>query len=70
MENRTYNQVIGNRAAPYITGLARQCATFTHFDDLSSSFPSYPEYIAATSGQNARSMPTARALARSPACLP
>jgi len=52
MENRTYNQVIGNSAAPYITGLARQCATFTHFDDLSSSFPSYPEYIAATSGSN------------------
>jgi phospholipase C len=49
MENHTWPQILGNRAAaPYEVGLAAQCATATAYHDVGS--PSLPNYIAATSG--------------------
>jgi phospholipase C len=48
MENKTYSQVIGNAAAPYLTGLAHQCASDTKYASVSS--PSRPNYIGMTSG--------------------
>jgi phospholipase C len=48
MENKTYSQVIGDAAAPYLTGLAHQCASDTKYASVSS--PSRPNYIAMTSG--------------------
>ncbi len=48
MENKTYSQVIGNASAPYLTGLAHQCASDTKYASVSS--PSRPNYLAMTSG--------------------
>lgn len=48
LENKTYGQVIGAAAAPYLTGLANQCATATSYAQVGS--PSRPNYIAMTSG--------------------
>jgi len=48
MENHTYDQVIGNAAAPYETSLAHQFGTATHYSSVGS--PSLPNYIGATSG--------------------
>jgi hypothetical protein len=46
MENHTRSQVIGK--APFVTGLAAQCATATHYATVGS--PSLPNYLGATSG--------------------
>jgi hypothetical protein len=48
MENKSYNQVIGNGNAPYETSLARKCATATRYANVGS--PSLPNYLGATSG--------------------
>ncbi len=49
MENHSWPQVLGDRAAaPYEVSLAAQCATATAYRDVGS--PSLPNYIGATSG--------------------
>ncbi len=49
MENHSWPQVLGDpSAAPYATGLARQCGTATHYATVGS--PSLPNYLGATSG--------------------
>jgi hypothetical protein len=48
LENRSYEQVIGNPAAPYLSGLARRGALATH--DYALTHPSLPNYLALTTG--------------------
>jgi phospholipase C len=48
MENHTFDQVIGNRDAPYETALAAQCGTAGDYAIVGS--PSLPNYIGGTSG--------------------
>jgi hypothetical protein len=48
LENREYGQVIGNRSAPYINGLARQYALATR--SYAIRHPSLPNYLALTGG--------------------
>lgn len=48
MENRSFDEVIGNADAPYETRLAKQCATAKRYADVGD--PSLPNYIGATSG--------------------
>lgn len=49
MENHQWPQVLGDpAAAPYESGLARRCATATHYASVGS--PSLPNYLGATSG--------------------
>ncbi len=48
MENHSYGQIIGNRAAPFINGLARQGALFTR--SFAVTHPSEPNYLALFSG--------------------
>ena len=48
MENHSYNEIIGNSAAPYINQLASQCGLATNY--FAVSHPSLPNYIALTSG--------------------
>jgi hypothetical protein len=48
MENHSYNEIIGNSAAPYINQLASQCGLATNY--FAISHPSLPNYIALTSG--------------------
>jgi hypothetical protein len=48
MENHSYSEVIGNAAAPYPNGLARQGALFT--DSYGVTHPSQPNYLALFSG--------------------
>lgn len=50
MENKTYSNVIGNSAAPYISNLAAQCGTSTNYSDAGSQYNSLSNYIALTSG--------------------
>src|SRR5207237_4916507 len=51
-ENHRHGDVIDNRAAPYATALARQCGTATNWSDAGSAYPSLPNYIGLTSGQD------------------
>src|SRR5882724_2446547 len=48
MENKQYSAVIGNPSAPYLTGLAYQCASAINY--AANSSPSRPNYLAMTSG--------------------
>jgi hypothetical protein len=48
MENKAQDQVLGARAAPYISRLASRCGSATRF--FAESHPSLPNYIAMTSG--------------------
>jgi phosphatidylinositol-3-phosphatase len=48
LENRSYEQVIGSRSAPYLNGLARRFALATRFYAI--THPSLPNYIALTGG--------------------
>jgi phospholipase C len=48
MENRSYSQIIGSSAAPYINSLAQGCGLATNYAAV--THPSLPNYIAATSG--------------------
>jgi hypothetical protein len=48
MENHAYGAVIGSPHAPYLTQLARDCATATRYSTVGS--PSLPNYLGATGG--------------------
>ena len=48
MENKDPGEIIGNAAAPYLTGLARAGASFT--DAHAETHPSQPNYLALFSG--------------------
>jgi hypothetical protein len=48
LENRSYEQVIGSRSAPYLNRLARRFALATRFYAI--THPSLPNYIALTGG--------------------
>ncbi len=48
LENKDVGQVLGNRAAPYLTSLAASSATFT--DAHAETHPSQPNYLALFSG--------------------
>ena len=48
MENKAFGQIIGNSAAPYLNGLARECGLATAYHGV--TYPSLPNYLAATSG--------------------
>ncbi len=48
LENRSYEQVIGNRHAPYLNRLAHRYALGTHF--YAQTHPSLPNYMALTGG--------------------
>ncbi len=48
MENRSFDQIIGSSAAPYINNLAHKCGLATRF--YAEAHPSLPNYIAMTSG--------------------
>lgn len=48
LENRSYEQVIGSRSAPYLNGLAHRFALATRFYAI--THPSLPNYIALTGG--------------------
>src|SRR5438874_231476 len=53
-ENHRHGDVIDNRAAPYATELARECGTATNWSDAGSAYPSLPNYIGLTSGQDGK----------------
>jgi hypothetical protein len=53
-ENHRHGDVINNRAAPYATELARECGTATNYSDAGSMYPSLPNYIGLTSGQDGK----------------
>ena len=48
MENLSYGEVIGNRSAPFLNGLARRGALFTNSHAV--AHPSEPNYLALFSG--------------------
>ncbi len=48
MENRSFNQIIGNKAAPYLNGLAKSCGLATQYHGV--AYPSLPNYLAVTAG--------------------
>jgi hypothetical protein len=50
LENRSYEQVIGNRSAPYLNKLARSGALATHY--YAVTHPSLPNYVALTTGSH------------------
>ena len=50
MENHRIGDVIGNSAAPYMTGLAKQCGYATNYSSVGG--PSLPNYLGLTSGSN------------------
>jgi phospholipase C len=51
-ENKRYGSVIGNASAPYMSGVASQCASVANWADAGSEYPSLPSYLALTSGSN------------------
>ena len=48
MENTGFDGIVGNRAAPFLNGLAAECGLATGYQAV--AHPSLPNYIAATSG--------------------
>src|SRR3954452_8208609 len=48
LENRSWGQIIGNPAAPYLNALARRGALATHYYAI--THPSLPNYLALTTG--------------------
>jgi hypothetical protein len=48
MENKGFDDVVGNPEAPYLAGLARRGALFTRFHAI--RHPSLPDYLALTGG--------------------
>jgi hypothetical protein len=50
MENKQRDDVIGNPAAPYESGLAATCGTARQYSSVAS--PSLPNYLAATAGRD------------------
>jgi phospholipase C len=57
-ENKSYSNVIGSAASPYITSLAQKCGTYTNWKDTDysatgtkiGSYPSKPNYATLTNG--------------------
>jgi acid phosphatase len=52
LENRSYEQIIGNPSAPYLNSLARTGTLATHY--YAVTHPSLPNYVALTTGQLGR----------------
>jgi len=50
MENKSYDDVIGDPSAPYETSLAAGCGSATSWADAGSQYDSLPSYIAAVTG--------------------
>jgi hypothetical protein len=48
MENHSYNEIVGNSAAPFENELASECGLATNY--FAISHPSLPNYVAMTSG--------------------
>ena len=48
MENKSYSEIIGSSAAPYINSMAQKCGVATNYTAV--AHPSLPNYIALTSG--------------------
>jgi len=48
MENKAFNQIIGSSSAPYLNSLAHACGLATQYHGV--TYPSLPNYLAATSG--------------------
>jgi len=48
MENTSFRQIIGSRSAPYLNSLAHACGLATGYHGV--TYPSLPNYLAATSG--------------------
>jgi hypothetical protein len=48
MENKSFSQIIGNKSAPYLNQLAHECGVATDYHGV--TYPSLPNYLAATSG--------------------
>jgi hypothetical protein len=48
MENKDYSQIIGSRSAPYLNSLAKACGLAEQYHGI--TYPSLPNYLAATSG--------------------
>jgi hypothetical protein len=48
MENRSYGEIVGNPAAPYLNSLVSRCGLATNF--FAEAHPSLPNYLAMTSG--------------------
>src|SRR5947209_3822243 len=48
MENKDFNEIIGSPSAPYLNTLAKACGLATQYHGV--TYPSLPNYIAATSG--------------------
>jgi phosphatidylinositol-3-phosphatase len=48
MENKSFNQIVGNPAATYLNSLAHECGLATEYHGI--TYPSLPNYLAATSG--------------------
>lgn len=51
MENKSFNQIVGNPQAPYLNGLAARCGLATQYYGV--TYPSEPNYLAATGGSTA-----------------
>jgi phosphatidylinositol-3-phosphatase len=49
MENRPYDEIVGNPDAPYFNELAGRCGQATNYHNI--THPSAPEYLTATSGE-------------------
>ncbi len=50
MENKSFSQIIGSTAAPYINGLAKKCGLASQYHGV--TYPSLPNYLAATGGSS------------------
>ncbi len=48
MENRSYDQIVGSKSAPYLNSLSDACGLATDYSGV--AHPSLPNYIALTSG--------------------
>jgi hypothetical protein len=48
MENKDFTDIIGSKSAPYLNSLATSCGLATQYHGV--TYPSLPNYIAATSG--------------------
>jgi len=55
LENRTYNDIIGNADAPYLNRLSQECGLATNYHAVTHD--SLPNYIAATSGKTLANLP-------------
>lgn len=52
LENHSYDQILGNSAAPYLNGLVRNAATALFTQSYAVTHPSQPNYLILFSGSN------------------